>query len=82
MGHLAGRCSCGRKVHFPKHATLGHPWTCYHCGKAWNLSTRGKPLHRQRSRLPKLRNRQAVGCLVMLVPGIAMFAGLLYWALA
>ena len=53
MPHLAGRCDCGRPIHFPKHATYGATWTCYKCGKTWTMSTHGNPLHSQGSRAPQ-----------------------------
>ncbi len=52
MPHLAGRCDCGREIHFPKNATIGYQWTCHKCGKIWTLSNQGKPLHSQRSKAP------------------------------
>jgi hypothetical protein len=52
MPHLAGRCDCGREIHFPKNATIGYQWTCHKCGKVWTLSNQGKPLHSQRSKAP------------------------------
>lgn len=55
MPHLAGRCDCGRKMHFPKNATIGEQWKCYKCGKTWTLSNHGKPLHSQNSKAPPKR---------------------------
>ena len=52
MPHLAGKCDCGRNIHFPKTATLGYQWKCRQCGKVWILSNQGKPLHNQRSKAP------------------------------
>jgi len=61
MPHLAGKCDCGREIHFPKNATLGDQWKCYRCGKVWTLSTQGKPLDRQnRKRLPSRRRTHTV----------------------
>lgn len=52
MPHLAGKCDCGRNIHFPKNAKLGYQWKCRQCGKVWALSNKGKPLHSQRSKAP------------------------------
>ncbi|MEH2267746.1 MAG: CFI-box-CTERM domain-containing protein [Nostoc sp.] len=53
MPHLAGSCDCGRKIHFPKNATIGTQWKCYTCGKVWTLSEHGeKPLHSKGSKAP------------------------------
>lgn len=52
MPHLAGRCDCGREMHFPKNATIGHQWTCHKCGKTWTLSNQGKPLDHKKSKAP------------------------------
>lgn len=55
MPHLAGRCDCGREMHFPKSAMIGYQWTCRKCGKVWTLSNQGKPLDRMRSKAPPKR---------------------------
>jgi hypothetical protein len=52
MPHLAGRCDCGREMHFPKSATIGYQWTCRKCGKVWTLSNQGKPLDHKKSKAP------------------------------
>lgn len=64
MPHLAGKCDCGRNIHFPKNAPLGYQWECRNCGKTWTLSTRGKPLHNQRSKAPprSLGSASSSGC--------------------
>ena len=53
MAHLAGRCTCGRKIRFPKHATYGDQWTCWTCGTTWTMVEHGgRPLHSARSLPP------------------------------
>ena len=52
MSHLAGRCTCGKKIHYPKGSELGTTWTCWRCGKVWTISTEGDPLHNARSKAP------------------------------
>ena len=53
MPHLAGHCDCGRQIHFPNDAALGHEWRCFKCGKVWTLSTQGKPLQNRGSKPPR-----------------------------
>ena len=62
MTHLSGRCTCGRRQHYPKDAKLGSTWTCWNCGRTWKLSTRGKPLFIQRSKPPYRKPRSPQGC--------------------
>lgn len=51
MAHLAGRCTCGRRMHFPWWATFGHQWVCHRCGRTWTYTTHGgNPLHYRGSR--------------------------------
>lgn len=52
MPHLAGRCDCGREMHFPKSATIGDQWTCRKCGKVWTRSNQGIPLDEKGSKPP------------------------------
>ncbi len=52
MAHLAGRCTCGRRIRFPKTATYGDRWTCWKCGQTWTLATHGNPLHPEPSKAP------------------------------
>lgn len=86
MPHLAGKCDCGREIHFPKNAVLGDQWKCYRCGKVWTLSTQGKPLDRQKSKAPPKQetysygsphsstsNTSSSGCAAIV--GVAVFLG-------
>ena len=34
--HRSGKCTCGRRIHFPKDAAAGDAWKCYKCGKTWH----------------------------------------------
>ncbi len=54
MTHLAGNCSCGRKIHLSKNARIGSVWTCHKCTKKWKLSTQGRRLRSAKSKSPKL----------------------------
>ena len=53
MTHLSGHCTCGRRLHYPKNATMGSTWTCWKCGKTWTLSTHGDPLRQRGSKPPR-----------------------------
>jgi hypothetical protein len=83
MPHLAGRCDCGRKMHFPKNATIGYQWNCHKCGKVWTLSNHGKPLHSQSSKTPPKRktssshssNKPASGGSGININGILVLVG-------
>lgn len=82
MPHLAGRCSCGRPMHWPKSAKLGSTWNCWKCGKTWTLSNHGEPLHTRKSKAPPKEdnisyhyNNSNSGCLVVL---IATMGALIY----
>ncbi len=39
MPHLAGKCHCGKPIHFPKDANIGFVWKCHTpgCGE-WELN--------------------------------------------
>lgn len=50
MSHFVGRCSCGKKIHFPRNAKYGYEWECYKCGQVWVLDKHGKQLHIESSR--------------------------------
>lgn len=52
MSHLSGRCTCGRKQHYPKGSKIGSTWKCWSCGKTWTISTEGRPLRDTRSKIP------------------------------
>jgi hypothetical protein len=70
MSHLAGKCSCGRPIHFPRDAQLGYQWVCRRCGKTWVLSTQGEPLTRKKSLPPPAAPSARAaggGCVVVLV---------------
>ena len=52
MADLAGRCNCGRKIRYPKHATYGDKWACWKCRElglsqrmAVHCTTNGRKLH-------------------------------------
>ena len=60
MPHLAGHCDCGRQIHFPNDAALGHEWRCFKCGKVWTLSTQGKPLQNRGSKRRSIRKGRVV----------------------
>jgi len=52
MSHLSGHCSCGRRIHFPKHSSYGSSWRaitqlCPHV-----RHRHGQPLHNARSKAP------------------------------
>ncbi len=76
MSHLAGRCTCGRKIRFPKGSTYGAEWTCWKCGKTYTLATQGDPLHVEGSQPPPASTS---GCLLAIAFLISTFsaAGLL-----
>ena len=72
MPHLAARCTCGRKMRFPRGSTYGAQWTCWKCGTTWTLSTKGIPVHTEGSRPPPTR-RAAIPPISRLVKyGIAL----------
>ena len=76
MTHLAGRCSCGRKQHYPTNAVLGTSWTCWKCGRTWTLSKQGEPLFVHRSKPPSPGPQQQVpssGCNPMILVALAGF---------
>ena len=83
MPHLAGRCDCGRRIHFPKGATYGDTWTCWKCGKTWTLSTHGDPLHSERSKPPvspvssDSAPSSEYGCLAIVI-AILVVGGIVY----
>ncbi len=52
MSHLSGHCSCGRRIHFPKHSSYGSSWRCHKCGQSWVIARHGQPLHNARSKAP------------------------------
>lgn len=52
MSHLSGHCSCGRRIHFPKHSSYGASWRCHTCGRSWVIARHGEPLHTARSKAP------------------------------
>jgi hypothetical protein len=52
MSHLSGHCSCGRRIHFPKHSSYGSSWRCRKCGQSWVIARHGQPLHNARSKAP------------------------------
>ncbi|KKK70369.1 hypothetical protein LCGC14_2924670 [marine sediment metagenome] len=52
MPHLAGKCNCGKAIHYPKNAIHGDTWKCYKCGTVWTLAEKGEPLHTVGSRPP------------------------------
>ena len=52
MSHLSGHCSCGRRIHFPKHSSYGSSWRCRTCGQSWVIARHGQPLHNARSKAP------------------------------
>ena len=83
MPHLAGHCDCGRQIHFPNDAALGHEWRCFKCGKVWTLSTQGKPLQNRGSKPPPVEsavNPQGQGCLpVLLFFGLPVLAISAWW---
>jgi hypothetical protein len=83
MPHLAGHCDCGRQIHFPNDAALGHEWRCFKCGKVWTLSTQGKPLQNRGSKPPPVESSvspQGKGCLpVLLFIGLPALAISAWW---
>ena len=53
MPHMAGYCSCGRRMHWPRGTRYGDTWTCYRCGTTWTWARNGEnPMHAARSRPP------------------------------
>jgi hypothetical protein len=52
MSHLAGKCNCGRAIHYPKNAIHGDTWKCFKCGMVWILSDKGAPLRTVSSKPP------------------------------
>lgn len=65
--HRAGRCDCGRTIHFPKDARLGHQWKCWRCGKVWTLARQGRPLWSERSRPPEPAQSGCLPIIMLLV---------------
>ena len=53
MSHQAAKCNCGRMIHLPKSAGLGHEWKCLACGHVWRVANHGQPTHNQRSKPPE-----------------------------
>ena len=85
MPHLAGHCDCGRQIHFPNDAALGHEWRCFKCGKVWTLSTQGKPLQNRGSKPPPVESSvspQGKGCLAVLLFFGLPVLGISAWWLA
>lgn len=74
MSHLSGHCSCGRRIHFPKHSSLGASWRCHKCGRSWVIARHGQPLHTARSKAPPVdRGESSAGTSLM----ATIIAGLL-----
>ena len=71
MTHLAGRCTCGRRQHYPQNATLGTSWTCWKCGRTWTLSKQGEPLFVHRSKPPSPGRGANNGCNPMILIALA-----------
>lgn len=69
MPHLAGRCSCGRRIRFQSGATYGATWECWKCGTVWTLAERGEPLRWGRSKAP-----ESAGCMLMIIAAAICFA--------
>lgn len=85
MAHLAGKCDCGRKIHFSKKAKKGWRWTCFKCGKTWTLSSHGKPINYLQSKFPPVqKNKQSGSFRIKLLSrkiiGVVLVI-LLYWYL-
>jgi hypothetical protein len=53
MPHMAGYCTCGLRMHWPRDIRYGDEWECYRCGKVWTWSRNGtNPMASTRSRAP------------------------------
>ena len=53
MPHMAGYCTCGRRMHWPQDTRYGDEWECYRCGTTWIWSRNGSnPMTSTRSRPP------------------------------
>jgi len=51
MPHMAGYCTCGRRMHWPRHTRYGDTWECYRCGAVWTWMKDGwNPMTSTRSR--------------------------------
>jgi hypothetical protein len=60
MPHMAGRCTCGRRMHWPRRTRLGDTWECYRCGTLWTWSRDGtNPMHVTGSRPPATQTAPA-----------------------
>lgn len=58
MPHLAGRCHCGRTIHYPAGSSSGARWTCRRCGLTWVIARPGeggRPLETRGSKAPRPR---------------------------
>ena len=50
---MAGYCTCGRRMHWPRDTRIGDEWECYRCGTTWTWSRDGtNPMTSARSRPP------------------------------
>ncbi len=90
MTHLAGHCSCGRRIHLSKNAKLGNVWQCHKCFRKWQVATHGRRLHEANSKAPPRRRNTASGStrtdsgdyeLLGTVIGVLIFGAVLYWVL-
>lgn len=68
MPHQMNNCNCGRKIHWPKTATVGDTWTCRRCGTRSRLvasggDTRGRIIrskkHKDATARPTMRRAKA-----------------------